>query len=332
MTPRQLEQRAGLYHQLGLLTSSGIPILQALETLGRKPVHRDMPVRLEALRLQIEGGSTLTDALRSLGHWMPAFDVAILNAGEQSGRLDQCFHTLAEHYRLRAQLIRELIGGLAYPAFVVLFAILLFPTDMLAGLILRGEVLRYVTAKGLILVPVLAMCFFLAQVFMKEHSTAWRSRIERMLHPVPVLGSALRELALSRFAAALEALISAGVGIRESLPVAAHASGSVTLSNAVSAWAGPMHAGRTPSELLSNDDAFPEMFANLYHSGEISGQMDKTLMQLHEHYHDEGRRKLQLLARWTPKVVYLAVAAGIGWQVIGFYSGYFDQINQAIGP
>jgi type II secretory pathway component PulF len=144
--------------------------------------------------------------------------------------------------------------------------------------------------------------------------------MESVLRPVPVLGSARHCLALARLAAALEALVSAGVMIVEAWEMAAAASGSPDLRSRVSGWRPLLMAGRTPAEVLQAEDRFPELFKNQYAAGEISGRLDDSLRRLHNYYQDEGSRKFQAVSRWIPIIIYLIVAISIGIFVIWFYS------------
>ena len=160
-----------------------------------------------------------------------------------------------------------------------------------------------------------------------KHGERWRALVEALLRFVPLLGAARRSLALSRLAVALEALINAGVNIIEAWDLAAAASGSPALRRAVAAWKPQVEAGRTPSEAVNASGQFPEMFANFYASGEISGQLDDSLRRLHRYYNDEGTNKLQAFAQWTPRLVYFCVVLIIAYNVIRFYTGYFNQIS-----
>jgi type II secretory pathway component PulF len=128
----------------------------------------------------------------------------------------------------------------------------------------------------------------------------------------------------------LEALINAGETIHEAWPLAAAASGSPALQREISSWRPQLAIGRTPAEVMRDRAVIPEMFANLYHSGEISGQLDQTLRRLRDYYADEGSRTLHTAARVWPGVLYALVALYIAWQVISFYVGYFNQIGNAI--
>ena len=92
-----------------------------------------------------------------------------------------------------------------------------------------------------------------------------------------------------------------------------------------------MLAGQTPAESLQSSATFPALFANQYTTGEVSGKLDDTLRRLHRYYQEEGTRKLQAVAQWTPRLVYLIVAGIIAWKVISFWMGYFDQIQKIGG-
>jgi type II secretory pathway component PulF len=72
---------------------------------------------------------------------------------------------------------------------------------------------------------------------------------------------------------------------------------------------------------------FPETFANLYASGEISGKLDESLRHLNRLYNEDGTSKLNAFATWMPRLLYLLVALIIAYKVIQFYAGYFDQIS-----
>ena len=117
----------------------------------------------------------------------------------------------------------------------------------------------------------------------------------------------------------------------EAWELAAAASGSPALRRTVLAWKPRVTAGETPAEAVSNSPQFPELFANLYHTGEISGQLDDTLRRLQSYYQEEGTRKLHALAQWTPRIIYFAVALMIAYRVIKFWTGYFQQIQNAGG-
>jgi general secretion pathway protein F len=328
VTPGQFTRRAEFHHQLAQLTSAGLGVVGALEELKRNPPGRSFRQPIQRVLDQLGAGYTFTESVRRAGQWLPTFDTALLEAGERSGRMDACFKLLADYYDDRARLARQMISDLAYPAFLLHFAIFIFP---FAQFFLSGNLAVYLGQTLGVLIPIYAAVALLIYAVQSRHAEAWRAGMEVVLDPIPVLGKARRYLALSRLAAALGALLGAGAGVIEAWELAATASGSPALRRAVLAWKPRVLAGQTPAEAVGRNAKFPELFANLYHSGEVSGKLDESLERLHEYYRDEGTRKLHALAQWTPRMIYLVVALMIAYRVIRFWTGYFQEIEKAGG-
>jgi len=330
VTPAQLTRRSDLFHQLGQMTAAGLGVINAIEILQRNPpqawMGRPLSIALGFLR---EGYSVSESFLRS-GHWLSSFDIALIQAGETSGRLPQCFALQAQYYAERAVLIRQVIGFTIYPLFVFHLAVLLFPVSAFTDLILHGKTGVYVAQKILILAPIYGLALTLYYVMQSSRGEGWRSVIERVLNRVPVLGPARRSLAIARLSVAMEALLNAGVTIIEAWDLAAAASGSPALRRFVSESRNDWVSGRPPGETLSNRPEFPTAFASLYQTGEISGQLDDALRRSHALFQDEGARKLKTfifgLAGVLVGLVFLLVAI----QIVSFYMGYFQQINNVI--
>jgi type IV pilus assembly protein PilC len=322
-TPRQFTQRAELFHQLAQLTSAGIPIIRALEQIKRSPPRRSYREPLQRLLDGLARGATMTESLQAFD-WLPAFDLALIGAGEKSGRLDACFRMLADYYNDRARLIRQVISQLIYPTVLIHFAAFIFLIVLPFAHSQFNASLPLLFARALlVLSPIYGAVVLLVYVTQGKHGENWRARIESVLRVVPWLGTARRYLALSRLAAALEALISAGVNIFEAWDQAAAASGSPALRRAVAAWRSKVTDGQLPSEAVHACRLFPETFANLYATGEISGKLDESLRNLHRLYNDDGTRKLHAFAQLTTRSIYLLVVFIIAWQIIQFYTGLY---------
>lgn len=324
-TPGQLTRRAELYHQLAQLITAGLPILRALEQIERHPPSYSFRGPLRSAIREINDGYTLTEALSRTGRWIPSFDAALLEAGERSGRLDGCFRVLADYYTDRARMARQMISDLSYPLFLFHFAIFILPfADFFTGKI--GLVMYALKTFG-VLIPVYFVGIAIIYAGQGKHGEVWRSLVERICRPIPILGTGRRELALARLAMALEALINAGVTIIEAWELAATVSGSPQLRRTVHAWKPAVLAGQTPAEAMAASGRFPDMFENQYHTGEVSGKLDETLKRMGQYYQEEGSRKIRAVAQWVPRFIYLAVALMIAWRIVGFYSNRIQEMN-----
>ena len=333
-TPGQFNKRAEFYHQLAQLTAAGVGMVPALEQIKRNPPASAFREPLQRCLSALAEGRSIADSLR-LGDWLPDFDIVLIEAGERSGRLDACLRQLADYYAERARIAKLVISQLIYPAFLIHFAAFIFlvviPFASPFGSSHFSDSPVWLLARAaLFLSPIYLATALVIYASQSQHGENWRSLLEKLLRPVPLLGSGRHALAVSRLALALEALISAGVSIVEAWEIAAAASSSPALRRAVATWKPQLAAGRTPAELVHASPLFPEAFANLYHSGEISGKLDETLRRLHVFYQEEGTHKIQLVAQWVPRLIYFIIVLCIAYFVLQFYTGYFGQINQAI--
>ena len=331
ITPGQFTRRAEFYHQLAQLTSAGIGLLPALEQLKRNPPGNSYREPIQKLLNELAQGRTFAASLQQLDGWLPEFDIALIDAGERSGRLDACFRLLADYYNQQALVTKQVISQLLYPIGLVHFAALVFIIILpfARSQFNVGLIPLLLLKAALALSPLYLATAFLIYATQSRHGEKWRALVESLVRWIPILGTARHQLAIARFAAALEALISAGVNIIQAWDLAANASGSLAVRRAVAAMKPEVVAGMTPAEAMRKHAVFPVLFTNLYTSGEVSGKLDETLKRLYAHFQEEGSHKLQLFAQWMPRLIYLLVAGLVAYNVIKFWTGYFQQINDA---
>lgn len=326
--PGQFARRAEFYYQLAQYTSAGVPFITALQQLEKNPPARSYRRPIQQFLARLTEGRTIHESIAAIPGWMPEFDLALLKAGEESGRLDSSLRLLARYYNERAALIRQMLGDLAYPLVLMHFAVFLLP---FASFFISGDWVAYLRQTLGVLVPfylLIAIFLFASQ---GRHGESWRSIWEKLLSGVPMLGTARRSLALARASAALEALLAAGVTIVEAWKLSAAASGSPTLNRVVARWQPALANGQTPAELVNESSFFPDIFKSQYASGEISGRLEENVGRLHEYFQEEGTRKLRHLAAWIPRLFYLCIVLVIAWKIVSFWQNYFNQIGQAAG-
>jgi type II secretory pathway component PulF len=329
-TPARLKQQGSFYHQLASMTRAGVTIVQSVEVLHRSPPNAALGRMAAHIAELILRGSTFTEAMRSLGRQLPEFDVSLLEAGETSGRLAECFQLLGDFYTERGRLAAQVVSALLYPAFLFHFALLIFPVSLLTELVWQGNATNFLVNKITILLPTYALILFFLWSMQAQRGRAWRNFMEGLLNAIPLVSKTRRDLALARLCAALEALINAGVTIIEAWDIAARASGSHAIQRAVAEAKPRLLEGETPADAIEDQRIYPDLFKGSYRTGEISGQLDDALRRLYRHYMESATEGLERITTWAPKILYLGVALAIAYQIIQFWSGYFDQINKVM--
>jgi type IV pilus assembly protein PilC len=350
VTPGQLNRRAALFEQLAAMIAAGVPLPKAMEMAGR---NRSVGIPREIIQAMIghlQEGHTFTDAMQlasgqkrgvdvSLKHlnreyWLPDFDVALLTAGEESGRLDSTFRSLARYYSARAKIIRDTIASLIITVITLHVFLLVFPIGLLQNFALgimnnqHGMCLPFILEKILVFGVLYGSVWFLAFACQGNRGEGWRAAVEAVFNLVPMLRTAVKYLAVARLSMALDALLRSGVPVIRSWELAAVSCGSPRLKSDVNRWTPELETGTTPAEMVAQIPYFPEMFTQLYQSGEISGKMDETLDRLHTYFEEEGFRRLQAFCRVLNFVLYFTMAIVAAIFIIRFYIGHFaDMMN-----
>lgn len=335
-TPGQLNRRAELYYQLGSMITAGVPLIHALQTASGNSSLRSSRKSMAQLVEHLKNGLSFSDSMQHVHGWVPDFDIALLSAGEHSGKLDASFKLLANHYSTRAAIFRDTIGRLILPAANLHVFLLIFPLSFLIlfaqGIINNdhSKCWPLFAEKALAFGALWGLIVFFIFACQGKHGERWRSFLESCAQIIPLLGTARKYLVLARLSVALEALIASGVSIVKAWPMAAAASGSPRLKRDVSKWTPHMEQGQTPSELVNGNRYLPEMFKSQYYSGEISGKLDDSLQRMHTFYQEEGFRTLGMFTRVSTGTIYGLIAMLIAYNVIKFWMNYYGQMMNSV--
>jgi type IV pilus assembly protein PilC len=308
-----LAAQAAYYQQLGLLLESGFDLSHALRVLSAQGARTAAARAWRGIAQTQRGGLSLSAAIRAHEPRWATFDLALIEAGERSGRLAACCSLLGRHYTQQASLLQRVLADATYPLVLLHALIVLRPVPALfAG----GSLGQYLAESLGVLLLIYLGLGLLRGLWRAANGQIWRGRLERVLGAVPVLGAALRTLALARLAAALEALISAGLGLDEAWRQAGAASGSSALAAATARFAPALARGQSSASALADSNAFPPEFVSQYHAAEAAGRLDHCLRGLAARYTTEGFQSLRNFCRALPQMLLLLIALLVGFQIV----------------
>jgi type II secretory pathway component PulF len=326
-SPKRLAGRGRMYRQWAEMLSSGVSMVRALNLLGEHGERRADRRAMFRLRDRIEAGSTLGDALGAESGWIPVLDRSALSLSERTGRLDTCLALLADSSERQANLLRQLLSGLSYPLLVLHVVILVFPLSHIQDLVLGGGLGGYLRLKLSLLLRAYGAFILVACAGPWLFGERYRSLLERLLGCVPLLGRALRDLALARLSFALSAQLSAGMGAIDAWMGAAQACGSPALGRHVRSWSQALANGATPGELVARSKLFDSVFSEYYQTGELSGRLETSLGNIQRHYQEAAEHRLRRFAEWAPRLLYFAVVFYVAYLVITFWTGYYSGLG-----
>jgi type II secretory pathway component PulF len=201
--------------------------------------------------------------------------------------------------------------------------VLLLP---LPRLVLTMNVGPYLATVLGVLLPVYAIVLGCSWALNADRQGQGAAALEAIIHRIPILGKARRSLAVARLSSALEGLIAAGMSIHQAWELAAKTCGSPALQRAVARWKPLFENGVTPAEALRNTPEFPDVFVKLYETAEITGSLDDAMRRTRTYFQEEGARRMEALATWVPRIIYLMLVLAVAWHVIQAWAGHYNAI------
>ncbi len=292
------------YRTLAELLDAGVPVTGALTHAGSV-----LPGAggLDAL---IERGATLTQALDSAPAVFPPPHRRLIAAGEASGRIEPVLRRLASFCEQTAAMRRRLLGGLLMPAAVFHFVAMIAPVPAWFS---GGTLSRYlISSVG----PIVAVWLTLglgALLLRRMPAKPW----DTMMRALPWFDSLWRELNLWWLVVGMEMLTGAGVGVVAALRGSAEACRSGRLASALRRAADTAESrGEPVSVALEASAEFPAGLMAQWQTGERSGYLEEAFGRLARDYAGRVEARLNTLAEWTPRVVYLLVCVYAAVQIL----------------
>lgn len=333
-------QIADFSRQLSTLLVSGIPLLQALEVIGRGHEHIAMRNLILRVRTQVEKGLPFAESLSMYPQYFGSLFCNLIRIGEQTGILDVLLTKIADQQE-KTQLMKNRIqSALTYPVFVVLVAVivasilLVFVVPQFESLF-RGFgaalpaptlwVMDLSRNFGLISSVLLGLIFLFSYVFLmlKRKSNRFNLWIDSIQLHLPVVGSVLRKVIMARFSRTLSVLISAGVPLNESLISVADACDNRIYHEVVHQVKRQVNSGFSLHKALRSGDYFADRVIHLVAIGEESGSLDIMLEKSADYFEAEVDCKVDALSKLVEPVIMAVLGVLVGGLVLAMYLPLF---------
>jgi type IV pilus assembly protein PilC len=331
--------------QFSVMIDAGLPLVQCLEILAGQQENKVFQNVLTGTRASVEGGSTLSAAMRQHEKVFDALYVNLVEAGETGGILDTILQRLSTYIEKNVKLKRAVKSAMVYPIAVLsvaasviillLWKVVPIFTTLFLGL---GVALplptRIVIGLSNFVGSIFGLLILVAIVGIIVGLKVWyqtpagRMAIDRTLLKLPLLGLLLRKIAVARFTRTLGTLISSGVPILEGLEITARTAGNAVIEKSLMEVRKGLESGRNLSDPLKETNVFPGMVTQMIGVGEQTGAMDAMLQKIADFYEDEVDAAVKdLLAAMEPMMI-VVLGVVVGGIVISMYLPLFSLIGQ----
>ena len=325
--------------QFATMVNAGLPLVQCLDVLGRqleKPHFKKVVLQVMG---DVEGGSTLAEALEKHPKVFSDLYVNMIAAGEAGGILDVILGRLAMFLEKADALQRKVKGAMTYPAivltvaggaciFMLMFVIPVFakmfsdfggelpaPTRIVMNL---SDFLRnYWWALGLgVTAAVIAFKRFRA-------TPKGEMLTDKLALRIPVLGTVLLKSGVARFTRTLGTLIGSGVPILQGLEITSRTAGNKVMQRAIKNTSDSISQGDTIASPLKESGVFPPMVVQMISIGEQTGALDEMLSKIADFYDDEVDAAVEALTAAIEPLMIVLMGTMVGGMLVAMYLPMF---------
>ncbi|MBS0182326.1 MAG: type II secretion system F family protein [Nitrospira sp.] len=335
--------------QFGTMINAGLPLIQCLEILSTQSENAALRKSVGEIKVQVEGGSTFSDALRKHPKIFDDLYVNMVHAGEVGGLLDTILGRLSKHIEKAMKLKGQIKSALVYPAAIVGIAAIVI-TVLMIWVIPVFEKMFKEMSGGKMALPgptqlVIDMSNFVqgnwyiilggivaTGVAVKKYYATPKGKlaIDKLLLKLPVFGDLIRKASVAKFTRTLGTLLASGVPLLEALTICAKTSGNKVVEGALLDAKVSISGGKTIAEPLAKSGTFPKMVTHMISVGESTGALDSMLGKIADFYEDEVDQAVTNLTALLEPMMMVFLGVTVGFIVVAMYLPIFSMAS-AIG-
>jgi len=294
------------YFDLATMLDAGMPILRSLDIIveGRQGHLKQIFIKV---RDTVAKGSGLAEAMAQHRRIFPDLDRLLVEAAETSGSLTTSFTMLSQWHDFVHRITRCLLSGLILPVMVLHIAAFVvgLPAFILGRLSFHGYL---VGVLGILLFLYIPMGIVIVIMLLRDRAPSLRLPLDFLVLRIPVLGLAVRQMSICRYARAFAMMYAAGVPIVETTERATRATGNLIVARLFAGGTASVRAGGMSWEGFS--ERLPTEYRQLWQIGEESGELDRIANKVGEISGDRADLLFTEFSKWLPRVVY-AIIAGV---------------------
>jgi len=326
--------------QMATMMKSGVPIVSALEIIGSGHKNPRMKKMVDGIRADIEGGSSLNEAISRHPVQFDELYRNLVRAGESAGVLETVLDTIASYKENIEALKGKIKKALFYPAMVLVVAFLVstillvwvvpqfeevfksFGADLPAFTQMVVNLSRFMVSWWwLMAIVMIGSVVAIAMTY--RRSEKMQHTVDRLVLKVPVIGQIMHNSSIARFARTTAVTFKAGVPLVEALGIVAGATGNKVYGEAVLRMRDDVSVGYPVNMAMKQLNLFPHMVIQMTGIGEEAGALDAMLFKVAEYYEQEVNNAVDALSSLLEPMIMVFIGTIVGGLVIAMYLPIF---------
>lgn len=337
---------AAFSRQLATMMSAGIPLVQALQIVGRGTPNPSMSRMILDIKTHVESGQSLAESLALHPVYFDELYVNLVDAGERSGTLETLLDKIATYKEKTESIKKKVKKALTYPAAVIVVAIIVttillyfvvpefaalfqgFGGDLPAFTQMVVNLSDFVRDKWW-MVALIVIIAIVAFTQAHKRSRKFRRVLDRMMLKLPVVGDILYKSAVARFARTLSTMFAAGVPLVEAMDSVARAAGNIIFTEAIFGMRDQVAGGQQLQLAMQQSGVFPSMATQMVGIGEDAGALDSMCAKVADFYEEEVDNKVDNLSTLLEPMIMVILGILVGGLVVAMYLPIF-KLGEAI--
>jgi type IV pilus assembly protein PilC len=333
--------------QLATMLGAGIPLVQAFEIIGTghdKPAMQKLVLEIKA---EVEGGTSLHEALAKHPLYFDDLFVNLVEAGEQAGALEGLLDKVATYKEKSEAVKKKVKKALFYPAAVLVVALIVtvillifvipqfeelfkgFGADLPAFTQMVINLSKFVQHNGVYLAIVTGGAVY-AFIYFYKRSRRMRQLLDRLSLKMPIIGPILNKAAIARYARTLSTMFAAGVPLVEALDSVAGACGNIVYEDGVMKMRDEVATGQRLQRAMENTGLFPNMVVQMIAVGEESGALDTMSGKVATFYEEDVDAAVDSMSSLLEPLIMAILGVLVGGLVIAMYLPIF-KLGSVVG-
>lgn len=339
----KLQDLSRFTRQFSAMTSAGLALVSCLDILGGQTENKKLAAAIKQVSSDIQGGSTLADALQKHPSIFNSLYSNMVSAGEASGSLDTVLTRLADYLEKSDALRRKIKGAMTYPIIVLCIAVVataamltfVVPTfaqmfsEVGGTLPLPTRIVMNISEflKSFLPLIILGIIGAFAAVSSYYKTENGKFRIDFIKLKLPVFGDLEQKSCIGRFAQTLSTLLTSGVTILDALAITAKTAGNKVLEKGIIRTLERISGGLTIAEPLKETGVFPPMVIHMIAVGEKTGDLAEMLKKISDFYQEEVDAAVEALTSIIEPIMIIMMGTVIGGILIAMYLPMFDMMS-----
>jgi type IV pilus assembly protein PilC len=314
--------------QLATLIDSNVPLLKALSSIALQTENRYLALKVQVVMADVEGGSSLSEALSKQSDVFSKFYINMVKAGEVSGNLQKTLNDLADNIEKNYDLTSKLKGAMYYPAFifsamiVVGFLMMAFVMPQLLEILKESDAQlpiqtviliktsdifsEYWWAIGAALIGIVVGITY----YLKTDDG--KREFDQIILKVPIINKILKNIYVARFAENLTSLLNSGLTINTALIITSDVIGNEVYRQIIREAASSIKKGGKIADTFNKYDLFPPIVVQMLQVGEETGKVSYSLSKITDFYTKEADNLVKNFSSLIEPVIMVILAIGVG--------------------